>query len=71
MKEIRNERIRTLQETRERQADREVRDVATKQNLALELFKYGGLWTTTEEVDEQLQTLDQRTQLLAVSAVKI
>jgi len=65
---IRDERLRILQASRVKEREREVRDVATKQKLTLEIDKYGGLWTTLDEIDEQLESLGERSKLLAVSA---
>lgn len=65
---IREDRLQVLRYKQDRQAEREVQAVRKKQQLTLELGKYGGLWTSDAEVSEQVSHLGTADLLPAVVA---
>ncbi|MBN3312970.1 SPIN4 protein, partial [Atractosteus spatula] len=67
MARIRDARLQTLREKKEKKIEKETRDIRTKEVLAVEIGKYGGLWNSEEEIDEQLRNLDEDKKLLAVT----
>ncbi|RXM95170.1 Spindlin-W [Acipenser ruthenus] len=65
---IREARLQAMRDKKQQKIQKEAKDIGTKEQLTVELGKYGGLWDSEEDIDEQLNSLETSARINAVVA---
>ncbi|MGH0147156.1 UNVERIFIED_CONTAM: hypothetical protein FKN15_069937 [Acipenser sinensis] len=65
---IREARLQAMRDKKQQKIQKEAKDIGAKEQLTVELGKYGGLWDSEEDIDEQLNSLETSARINTVVA---